>query len=111
MTIGKVLIPHEADAPDCEVPDVAPVKEETDLATYPVGHKVAGELAVKLTEHHYNNTMSLPAPRDATCSYGAKKTAPSLLVMAHGTNNALLSMEDSLISVMNFHGHIKATTE
>lgn len=111
-TAGKKAKPHERDACDKKKSDLAPKENKTDVATYPVGSKVAGELRYKLSEHHDNNTGGISVSREATRDNGRKKTAPLLLVIAHGTNNALLSMEDTKIGgIINLHGIIKHTTE
>lgn len=45
VSAGRDPFHHERDTCDCEGSDKTPKKEKTDLATYPVGSKVAGESA------------------------------------------------------------------
>lgn len=94
-TIGKIAKCHEGDACDEVSTDCTPIENDTDRATYPVLSKLAGELAVKLTEHHDNNSNSITASSKVTCVYDAKKATPLLLVIAHGMFKESLSIEES----------------
>lgn len=100
---------HDGDACDEVSTECAPVENNTDRATYPVGSKVAGELAVKLTEHHDNNSHLMSASSKATKKYNAKKTTPLLLVIAHGMLKESLTIEEMLIGgIINLHGILKS---
>ncbi len=110
-TIGKVAKPHEEDARNKDVSCKTPKENKTEVATYPVGSKVAGELACELSTHHDNNSTSITVPSEATIEVNAKKPAPLLLVIAHGAVIATLSAEGTFPGVTNFHGRIKHPTE